>query len=895
MTSQSDITACGLLCEQFSKPLGVETLRPRLSWRLTGQGRGLRQSAYRVLVASTPELLAGNVGDLWDSGRVDSEQNLHVPYGGMALPSRQRCYWKVAVWDGQGRGGEFSEAASWEMGLLAADDWAGRWIGLGGSYPAGMDGQHAAPMLRKAFTLPGKPVTARAYLCGLGYHELYINGRRIGDMVLSPAPTRYDQRSLYVVHDVTDALVNGVNAVGVILGTGLYDCHTEEVWSFHHAPWRDRPKMLLQLHVDLEDGSTWQLVSDGTWKATCGPITFNGLRNGENYDARLEIPGWCQAEFDDSAWGAVSVVAGPGGQIRWEKMPPCRVTQTLRPFSVTRNGDVHIVDMGQAFSGWARIRVKGPAGTTIQLRYAEKLTADGALDTSNIDKYVKGGAFQTDQYTLKGQGVEQWEPRFTYHGFRYIEVTGWVGELTPADIDGRVVHTDFASAGSFECSNDLLNKIQTAALWSTVSNYHGIPTDCPHREKCGWTGDASLSAEQVLLNYAPTTSYAKFMDDIADVQRPSGQIPGIVPTGGWGYNWGSGPAWDAILTHIPHYVHLYNGDSSLIEAHFEHMKRLVDFTGTMATGHIVSFGLGDWCPPGSQWDTFPCSVALTSTAFYFAAADLVAQGARLLGKGLDAARYGELAGEIRKAWRAAFFDPATGHVETNSQTANAAGLFFGLLEPADAPRVVEAIIADIDKNDGHVTFGILGAKFVMQVLTDAGRADQAYRIAVQDTYPSWGHWISQGATTLWETWDGTSSRIHHMFSDISAWFYKALAGINPDPEHPGFKRAIIRPYPVGDLRWVKAHHTSLYGVLRVQWHREAGRFHMELELPPNTIALVYMPTDDPAAITESGQPLSKTTGVRTAASTVPGRATLEVQSGKYTFESPLKADGILGR
>jgi len=876
-----------LLCEHFSRPLGVETLRPGLSWRIVGSGRGLRQGAYRILVASSPEKLAADVGDLWDTGRVQSDQSLHVPYAGTPLRSRQRCYWKVAVWDHKGAGGAFSKPASWEMGLLNASDWKGNWIANGQGYLQTNEGPHCAPMFRKAFMLPDRPLAARAYVCGLGYHELSINGKRIGDAVLEPAPTRFDRRSLYVVHDVTDAFVKGANAVGVMLGTGLYDCHTQEVWDFRTAPWRDRPKMLFQLHVDLADGSTWQLVSDGSWKVTSGPITFNGLRNGESYDACLEKPDWSVAVCDDSAWAPVAIIPGPGGELRWEKLPPCRVTQTLRPVAITQpKPGMYIVDMGQSFAGWGRIRVRGKAGDTVVLRYAEKLTADGALDPSNINMFVKTGPFQTDQYTLKGQGQEQWEPRFTYHGFRYVEITGWPGTPSLEDIDGRVIHTDFAPVGAFECSNALLNKIQTAARWSTVSNYHGVPTDCPHREKCGWTGDASLSAEQVLLNYAAATAYAKWMDDIADVQRPNGQVPGIAPTGGWGFNWGSGPAWDSALTHVPWYVYLYTGDPSVLEAQYEHMKRLVDFTSTMATNDTVTFGLGDWCPPGSDPNGHPCPTAVTSTGYYYAGASLVAQAAKMLGKADDAARYAELAARIKKAWQKKFFDAAAGQVTSNSQTANSAGLFFGLIDAADAPRVLQALITDIDARDGHGFFGILGAKYVLQALTDAGRADVAYRIASKDTFPSWGLWIRQGATSLWEKWDGSSSRLHHVFSDISAWFYKALAGINPDPQQPGFKRVILQPYPVGDLKWVKGEHRSLYGALRVQWRREGSKFRYEIELPPNTSALVHLPTSEASAITESGRPAAKAAGVHPAG-TASGRAVFEVESGQYVFETAM--------
>jgi len=889
MSSAQALVAVELQCERFAEPLGVEEVRPRLSWRIRGDGRGVRQGAYRVLVASSAEVLAKDTGDLWDSGKVSSDQSLFVRYAGKALASRQRCWWKVALWDAAGKGGAFSTPARWEMGLLNQRDWKGNWIAAGNPIATAFSAGMPAPYFRRVVTLKEKPAAARVYLCGLGYHEFHVNGRKMGDAVLEPAVTRFDSRCLYVVHDVTDNLQAGDNVLGVVLGAGLYDCFTKEVWDFDSAPWRDRPKLIAQVHLEFADGRTEVIVSDTQWKtSSAGPITFNAMRNGEFYDARLERPGWDRPGFDDRAWKTATVVPGAGGALHWQSMPPCRVMATLRPKRLWQpRPGVFVVDMGQAFSGWVRIRPAGPAGTEIRVRYGEHVTEDGDLDQSNLHIFVKSGEFQTDRYTLKGEKGECWEPRFTYHGFQYVEVVGWPGELTLDDIDGRVVHTSFDTVGSFECSNEIINGIQHGAQWSAKCNYHGTPTDCPHREKCGWTGDASISAEQVLLNFDVASSYGKWMDDLRDSQRPSGQIPGIVPSAGWGYNWGSGPAWDSVMSHLPWYVYVYTGDTSLLEKYYDAIVLHQAYLDSMATNNVVTFGLGDWCPPGGDPDGHPCPNAMTSTGYYYANAHILSRAAAVLGKTDDEAKYTEQARQIKQSLLETFFDARAGQSVCRSQTGNAMLLFYGLLEGEQRDTTLAGLLADIYARDLHGFFGILGAKYVLQALTDNGRSDVAWRVASQETFPSWGLWIRQGATTLWEMWEGKTSRIHHMFSDISGWFYKALAGINPDPCQPGFKRALVRPHFATGLDWVRAEHRSGYGTLGVSWKRTAGcgcgcgGVELTLRVPPNTTAELTLPVSDASAVRESGNPLAKSPDIRVASAN--GATVIEVGSGEYVF------------
>lgn len=875
------IAVAGLTCNHVRNPIGVDSPKPKLSWKLYSNVRGQYQTAYRVVAASSADSLDQGCYDLWDSGKVESSDSIFVEYGGKPLGSRQRCYWKVMVWDKGGNASDWSETAYFEMGLLDKSDWSARWIAVDPGYTTTLE-TLPAPFFRKEVRLDQDVVSARAYVCGLGYYELTINGQKAGDSVLTPLFTRYDRTVLYDTIDVTNLLKQGDNALGVVLGNGWYNCFTREVWMFKEAPWRHRPKLLLQLHIELADGSTVVVNSDTSWKVTTGPIVFDGLRNGEVYDARLEMPGWDLPGYDDSSWSNASIIAPPGGVLRSSLAPPIRVTGTIKPISVKEvSPGTWVYDLGQSISGWARISVEGPAGTEITLKYAEKLAEDGSLDSSNIDVFIKTGEFQTDRYIMKGEGTEVWEPRFTYHGFRYVQVTGFPQTPTLDNLCGRVVHTDFEQRGTFECSDATLNSIQKCTRWSTLTNYHGMPTDCPHREKNGWTGDAQISAEQTLLNFNPATAYAKWMRDFIDVQRPSGQLPGIVPTGGWGFNWGSGPAWDSTIVLIPWYVYLYTGDMTIIEETYENIKLYVDYMTDMSEDYIVEFGLGDWCHPYDKDPNHPkCPTAVTDTAYYYVNALLLSKMARLLGRDSDAAKYADLADNVKKAFRQRFLDSSTGIVEGNCQTSLACALYQGLTEDDDKELVFERLVEQVELRDRHIDSGILGAKYVMHTLTENGRADLAYAMATQKTYPGWGHWIEQGATTLWESWDGEASRNHHFFGDISAWFYKGLAGINPDDNKPGFKHIVIRPNPVDGLEWVKATHESMYGTIVSEWRVDNGKFELKVSVPVNCTATVMIPAPYCEFVSEA---TAQAEGSDITVSRLDNMAAIEIGSGDYVF------------
>ncbi|PWU15122.1 MAG: alpha-rhamnosidase [Verrucomicrobia bacterium] len=883
--AHGELTANRLRCEYLENPLGIDAAKPRLSWIVDSRERAQVQTAYQILVASSDAKLKEDKGDLWDSGKVASDRTLYVPYGGKALGSTQRCVWKVRVWDRDGKVSTYSTPAFWEMGLLNPQDWRGKWIGRTAD-----TNSSPAPLLRRTFGVDDEIKRARVYICGLGYYELHINGHKIGDHLLDPGYTRYDKRDLYVTYDVTRDLRQGTNAIGVILGNGWYNVHTRAAWSFDKAPWRAAPKLLMQLQVEYADGRMETLATDRSWKASTGPIVFDSIYGGETYDARLERPGWDTTDYDDSGWANALVVAAPGGRLTAQMMPAIKVDRELIPSRITEpKQGIFVVDMGQNFAGFAELRVRGPPGTKVVMRYGERLSKGGMLDTADIEQHVKRAdprqQFQTDTYILNGKGMERWHSRFTYHGFQYVEVTGFPGKLSKDNLRGVFIHSAVPAVGEFECSNPLLNKIWQAARWSYLSNLQGIPTDCPHREKNGWTGDAHLAAEQGLLNFDAAAVYTKWINDIADEQRPNGMLPGIVPTSGWGYDWGNGPAWDSAFLLIPYYLYEYCGDEQILTNHYEGMARYVDYLTSKAKDGIVSIGLNDWAPYKTQ-----TPADITSTAYYYRDTCIASLAAHLAGRNDVANKYADLAQMIGKNFDRKFF-PEIGLGGSGSQTAFSCALYQLLLSPGwDEGRVLTNLLASIERNNWHIDTGILGAKYVLRALTQNGRADVAYRIASQRDYPSWGWWIEQGATTLWEQWNGSESRNHIMFGDISAWFHEGLAGIYRYPwcsVYRSFKRFEIKPNPVGDLTAARAKYESVRGTIVSDWKIEQGRFYLKATIPANTSASGWLPTSDVKSVQESGNPAANAPGV-VHLSQVGERTYFEIGSGTYFFTCDLK-------
>lgn len=741
---------------------------------------------------------------------------------------------------------------SWQSRKSASDDWAVA-ADLGGASQhwrklPGWRQMTPGPIFRKEFSINKNIAAAKIAICGLGYYELYCNGQRVGENRLDPAFTNYDHRALYVGYDLTEQLQTGQNALGVMLGNGWYNMHTRATWNFDQASWRDEPKLRAQLEIVFDDGNRKVIATDTSWRATTGPVLRDGIRNGEVFDARLIQSGWNAPDFHDAAWNAAQPVPAPRGRLVSQIMPGIQVTETIMPIAITEpQPGVFVVDMGTNLAGWARIRVTGAAGSRVRMRYSERLDSRGMINQRLNRRYMYQGPFQTDTYILRGEGTEVWEPHFTYHGFRYVEVTGWPGKLTPEMIEGRAANTAFQRKGRFTCSNPLLNQIAALTDRSYRSNFLGYPTDCPQREKNGWTGDAHLAAEQAMLVYDNLNAYEKWANDLFDARTSEGDLPGVVPTAGWGYHRDNGPGWGSAAVLIPWYLYLYSGDEQILVDHFELMRGYVDFLHQSFPEHIVKMGRGDWCFLHTRTPS-----ELTSTALFFENTRLLSHVCGILGKKADADSYAALANEIKTTFHREFYR-GDGVYSVGSQTAQALPLFYQLVPAAEKPAVVAKLVAAVKRANDHVDCGILGAKALFQALTENGEHALAYKIATQPDFPGYGYWISQGATSLWEDWDDTEGSFNHvMFGDIVTWFYRSLAGINADPARPGLQHILFQPRPVGDLKYVRAKTASLFGEIESAWEIKDSQFHLAVTVPPDCEATVILPNGKQHPV-ESGE------------------------------------------
>jgi alpha-L-rhamnosidase len=723
---------------------------------------------------------------------------------------------------------------------------ASTWIGM----DADLRGR-AAPLFRREFVLPGPVASATLKVCGLGFYEAWLNGRRVGDQVLDPAQTDYEKRVFYVTHEVTALLHPGANAIGVMLGDGWYN--QDRVWgdpnrSFYVGRVHyGEPCLLAELELVMADGSTRVIGSDETWACAPGPVTESNLYAGEHYDARRELPGWAAAGFADPAWHPVACVPAPGGRLERQAMPPIRKIEELRPVSISEPVPKHYVcDFGQNFAGWVRLQVTAPAGTAIQLRFAETVTADGGLDTASTGVFATH-VEQTDRYICNGQGVETWEPRFTYHGFRYVEITGWPGVPGTGAVTGVAVHTDLPVAGEFICSDARLNQLHRMALWTHRSNIHSIPEDCPARERCGWLGDANVVAEYSLWNFHGRAFWEKYLDDIETSRELNGGLPTFIAPGK--RTCGTATTdWMAAFVLLPWYLHLHGGDLQLFERHWDGMCAALEHMRAKADGWITDDGLGDWCDPGTSCAPTYTPKALTTTLWFGECARVMATVAARLGHTAAADRYAAWTTAIRSAFQARFYD-ASNHT-FGSQAANVLALHFRQVPAGQEAEVAASLVRDIRETHAlHHTVGIMGMRYLFEVLTRHGHGDTALALLHQDSYPSFGELIRRGATTLWEYWgepevdqaEGPRSLNHPMMGGFDNWFYNTLAGIRPDPEQPGFRHFFLEPHPIPGLEWVRAYHDAPPGRIRSEWRLADGQFRWEIEIPAGGTATARLP------------------------------------------------------
>jgi len=861
--------------------LGVDARQPTFEWVPASNGvGGAAQVACQVIVASSAENAARGEGDRWDSGRIEWSAVAGLVYDGAPLSSRERVWWSVRLWtDAATEPGPWAVPATFEMGLLDIDDWSAQWI-------SGAPDQ-SSPLLRAELHLPAPVRRARAYLCGLGYHELRINGAKVSDHVLDPPQTSYDDdpdlldgegkptkihspRVLYVIHDVTELLREGDNAVGVMLGHGWYSAEADKgEGPLPRKPWGDQPRAIVQVEAVLEDGQVVTLASDTTrWSTTSGPISYNDFAHGECYDARAELPGWDEPGFDVANWSSAKSVTGPAGVLRVLPLEPSRVIETLPPVasSLAASG-ASLVDFGQHISGWTRISVEGPTGAEVSLRHAGELTADGELDDdANMGAWLP--ARQTDIYVLKGEGIETWEPRFTLHGFRHVEITASPG-VTVNRVEARVVHSDLASIGTFDCSDELLNQIHANVRWSHRASFQGFPQDAAERdERVGWVGDPGWAIDDYQYTFDSRAFWAKWLDDLADAQLPDGRFPVICPImwrGGidmsppddyevpddldtmvyWPYG-----AWvDFSGTSHPAVAWaLYesSGDREILTRHYPAMKRGVTFLHGLSDGLIISQGLGDHMEPQADGTSEVFAqrtpVELVSTAWFFRVVTIVAQAAEIVGDDEGAREHRTLADDIKAAFNARFLDPETGSYGTGSQTSRLLPLWFGLVPEEQRERAIDGLAEEIrERDNAHLWTGTMGTAALQRVLPAVGLADLMYEIATQTTYPGWGHQIAGGATTVWESWGGNPgfSRNMKLMASIATFLYQDVAGLAPAA--PGWERIRIAPKLTATLTHATARVRTVRGEAAVAWRANEGELQISVTVPATSTAEVCLP------------------------------------------------------
>lgn len=915
-----------LACEQRTNPLGVDVEQPELSWILQSPIRGDRQTAYQILVASTESLLKKDSGDLWDSGKVVSDETIQISFAGKPLKSSQQVFWKVRVWDASGKVSQWSSPATWTMGVLASTDWSVRWISAAGAEKYGDsfpryartdfnrreafakahpnaanpgDPNYSSLLARREFKVNAGLVRAVMHVTGLGQYELSVNGAKVGDDIFSPGWTDYRKTVLYDTYDVTKLVSKGDNALGLILGNGMYNIQPNYERYVKFLNSYGPLKAVAQMRLEYADGSVETIVTDKSWSVSPGPITYNNIFGGEDYDARLVQKGWDRPGFKtDARWTDAVETSGPGGMLKGLSCaaPPVRAIENLQPIATKiLSTNVTVYDLGQNVSMMPRIAISGPAGSSVRIIPSELLNPDGTVDRRSCTQDGVRPAWW--QYTLKGDGTEIWFPKFFYQGCRYFQVelsaVADGGSLPKIKkLEGVVVHSSSKPVGEFATSNTLFNRIYKLVRWAQRSNMMSLMTDCPHREKMGWLEETHLNGPALRYNFDMAPLLQKSMNDMADSQLENGFVPNIAPeyfiAGGTDLKnaFRNSPEWGGAFVMVAWQQYQFDGDVTLLRRHYEDMKRYVAFLGSTATDHIVSTGLGDWYDlgPKAPWGSQLTPPALTATAFYQHYNWILARIAELLGRVDEAKQFDELAGQIRAAFNQNFFDQQTGQYGTGSQCANALAVVMNLVEPTNRAPVLEAIIADVRKRGNALTAGDVGYRYLLRALAENGRSDVIFDMNNQSEKPGYGYQLKMGATSLTEKWDAGvgsfGSQNHFMLGQINEWFFHDLAGIASDTA--GFKKIIIKPAVVGDLTWVKGRYDSVRGPITTEWHREKARFTLDVAIPPGTTATVFIPAQKSEDVTEGGTSAEKSSGVKFL-HMKNGNAAFEIASGKYRF------------
>ncbi len=882
-----------LRCELRSNPSGIDIQNPRMSWKIAARDeRGVNQTGYHILVASSPEKLAQDHGDLWDSGPVESTNSIAVRYAGESLKSRTQVYWKVKITTNKGVSA-WSSQGTWTMGLLHYKDWLGRWIGFDKYFETDDQeaGTLAARYFRKEFSLTKRVQKAEAYVMGLGLYEFYLDGKKVGDQVLAPTPTDYTKNIKYNVFDVTHLLDKGEHTIGLILGNGrFYAMRQSKPYKVKNFGF---PKLQMQLMVTYDDGSTEVIKTDNTWKGTSdGPIMTNNEYDGERYDARKELKGWASSKYDDKKWIAAEYVQEPGGSYESQLNNQMKVMQDIKPVSIKKVSDNrYIIDYGQNFSGWVQMTVRGEPGRKVVLRYAESLDEKGELFTTNLRD-----AKSTDVYILDDQHTQTWEPRFTYHGFRFVEVSGYPGQAIKDNFIGRFVYDDLKTIGQFRTSNILLNQIYTNAWWGIASNYKGMPVDCPQRnERQPWLGDRPISAYGESFLFENTNFYIKWLNDIRLAQTADGSIPDVAPAF-WRY-YSDNISWPGTYLFIADMLYEQTADKRVIEDNYPSMKKWMSYMRTQYMNHqgiITKDSYGDWCFPPATIEIGRGKIAdkkypnpLISSAYYYHLLNLMSKFSGLIDNQTDSVDFVKQAQKLRIDFNKTFYnkDSFYGH---NTLTENLLAMNFGLVEDWSRIDLQERIVQIIEQeNKGHLSTGVIGTQWIMRTLTRIGRSDLAYKLATNTTYPSWGYMVENGATTIWELWNGNTahpkmnSQNHvMMLGDLLVWYYEDLAGIKS--VKPGFQEIQMYPQFITKLDSLEASYESLYGKISSKWKQDKNTLLWDIEIPAGSRAYVYLPTADKKNITLDGEELHNLPEL-TVLGRTDDRLKVAVGSGKYHF------------
>ncbi|MCX2478209.1 family 78 glycoside hydrolase catalytic domain [Pedobacter sp. MC2016-15] len=830
--SAAEAAVTGLRTEYLVNPIGIDEVHPRLKWMLKDSRSGATQTAYQLIIGTDSMAVVKGEGNGWTTDKTTSVAML-VAYAGKPLAPYSKYFWKVKVWDKDNK--EISSAVnSFETGLMG-ERWTGAWI----SDRKGIDAR-PAPYFRKGFKAQKKIKSARAYIAVAGLYELFLNGKKVGNHRLDPMYTRFDRRNLYVSYDVTANLQQGENAIGVLLGNGWYNHQALAVWNFDRAPWRQRPAFCMDLRITYTDGTTEVIATGNDWKTKTGPITSNNIYTGEHYDSRLEIPGWNKPGFDDQKWDGISLRSAPSRQIVSQTMEPIRNVEEILPKSIKKiNDTVYLVDLGRNIAGVTKLKLNGESGTVVRIKHGERLYPNGRLDMSNIDVYYRpkddSDPFQTDIVTLNGKPVE-FMAKFNYKGFQYVELhSSKPIKLSKNDVTAYFMHSDVKPAGQFGSSNEIVNKIWWASNNAYLSNLFGYPTDCPQREKNGWTGDGHFAVETGLYNFDGISVYEKWMADHRDEQQPNGVLPDIIPTGGWGYGTANGTDWTSTIAIIPWNLYLFYGDTKALSDNYSNIKAYVNYVESISKDGLTSFGRGDWVPVKSS-----SSLEYTSSVYFYTDALILSKTAGLFGKTEDQEYYTQLAEKIRTAINNKYFNKETCLYGSGVQTELSMALQWHVVPEEYRLQLAANLAKRVVADKMHLDVGVLGAKAVLNALSENGQEEIAYKLAAQDTYPSWGWWIANGATTLQENWDMQAprdiSQNHMMFGEVGGWFFKGLGGIKPDESAAGFKNILLRPNFVTGLSHMESEYEGPYGKIVSSWKRSGKSIAYTVVIPANSSA-----------------------------------------------------------